>query len=217
MQKENEGGDLFRPRTLAITGIVLASAALRLAPHPMNFAPIGAVALFGGAYFSSKRSALAIPLLSLILGDIVTGFHQLVPFVYASFLVSVTIGFLLRRQRSAPRIAAATVASAIQFFLVTNFAMWASSISSFPKTAYGLGACYITGIPLSGIPWRVMRSTPPCYLAAWRWLSGGSSFSASLSPPTWTRLSQIATRAIGPSVSAHQRDGWYNSWLLWRS
>jgi len=148
MQKENEGGDLFRPRTLAITGIVLASAALRLAPHPMNFAPIGAVALFGGAYFSSKRSALAIPLLSLILGDIVTGFHQLVPFVYASFLVSVTIGFLLRRQRSAPRIAAATVASAIQFFLVTNFAMWASSISSFPKTAYGLGACYITGIPL---------------------------------------------------------------------
>jgi hypothetical protein len=148
LRKENEEEDLFQPRTLVITGIVLAAAALRLAPHPMNFAPIGAVALFGGAYFSSKRAALAIPLLSLVLGDIVTGFHQLIPFVYASFLVSVSIGFLLGRQKSAPRIVAATVAGAIQFFLVTNFALWASSISSFPKTAHGLAACYIAGIPL---------------------------------------------------------------------
>jgi hypothetical protein len=77
-----------------------------------------------------------------------TGFHQLIPFVYASFLVSVTIGFWLRRKRSAPRIAAATLAGAIQFFLVTNFALWASSISSFPKTAGGLTACYVAGIPL---------------------------------------------------------------------
>jgi hypothetical protein len=36
----------------------------------------------------------------------------------------------------------------MQFFLVTNFAMWASSLSSYPKTASGLAACYIAGIPL---------------------------------------------------------------------
>jgi hypothetical protein len=148
MQMNKEDGNFLHPRTLVITAIVLGAAALRLAPHPMNFAPIGALALFGGAYFSSKREALAIPLLSLILGDVVTGFHQLIPFVYASFLVSVTIGFWLRRKRSAPRIAAATLAGAIQFFVVTNFALWASSISSFPKTAGGLAACYIAGIPL---------------------------------------------------------------------
>ena len=148
MQKFNENGDFLRPRTIVITGIVLVAAALRLAPHPMNFAPIGALALFGGAYFSNKREALAIPLLSLIVGDVFTGFHQLIPFVYASFLISVAIGFLLRRKRSAPRIGAATLAGAIQFFLVTNFAIWASSISSFPKTADGLVACYIAGIPL---------------------------------------------------------------------
>ena len=148
MQKNKEEGNFVHPRTLVIIGIVLAAAGLRLAPHPMNFAPIGALALFGGAYFSSKREALAIPLLSLILGDVVTGFHQLIPFVYASFLVSVAIGFWLRRKRSAPRIAAATLAGAIQFFLVTNFALWASSIGSFPKTAGGLAACYIAGLPL---------------------------------------------------------------------
>jgi hypothetical protein len=148
MQKNNKDGNFLQPRTLVITGIVLAAAALRLAPHPMNFAPIGALALFGGAHFSSKREALAIPLLSLIVGDAITGFHQLIPFIYASFLVSVAIGFLLRRKMSAPRIAAATIAGAIQFFLVTNFALWASSIGSYPKTAVGLVACYVAGIPL---------------------------------------------------------------------
>jgi hypothetical protein len=148
MQKNKGEGNFVHPRTIVIIGIVLAAAALRLAPHPMNFAPIGALALFGGAYFSSKPEALAIPLLSLILGDVFTGFHELIPFVYASFLVSVTIGFWLRRKRSAPRIAAGTLAGAIQFFLVTNFALWASSIGSFPKTAGGLAACYIAGLPL---------------------------------------------------------------------
>src|ERR1700704_5653820 len=145
MQKNKEEGNFVHPRTLVIIGIVLAAAGLRLAPHPMNFAPIGALALFGGAYFSNKREALAMPLLSLILGDVFTGFHQLIPFVYASFLVSVTIGFWLRRKRSASRIAAATLAGAIQFFLVTNFALWASSIGSFPKTAGGPGPCFILG------------------------------------------------------------------------
>jgi hypothetical protein len=128
--------------------MVLAAAAIRLAPHPMNFTPIGALALFGGAYFSSKRQALIVPLLSLIIGDAITGFHPLIPFVYASFLVSVAIGFWLRRRRSATRIGAATLAGATQFFLVTNFALWASSIGSYPRTAAGLAACYIAGIPL---------------------------------------------------------------------
>jgi hypothetical protein len=141
-------GRFLHPRTVVIVGIVFAAAALRLAPHPMNFAPIGALALFGGAYFSSKRAALAIPLLSLAAGDIFVGFHRLIPYVYASFLVSVAIGFWLRRTRSATRVAAATLAGAIQFFIITNFALWTSAIGSYPKTLGGLTACYISGIPL---------------------------------------------------------------------
>jgi hypothetical protein len=150
MQTNNEDRNFLHPRTLVITAMVLVAAAIRLAPHPMNFTPIGALALFGGAYFSSKRQALIVPLLSLIIGDAITGFHPLIPFVYASFLVSVAIGFWLRRKRSAARVGAATLAGAIQFFLVTNFAIWASSIGSYPKTAAGLTACYIAGIPLFG-------------------------------------------------------------------
>jgi len=147
LEQNSRDGKFLHPRTLVITGIVFAAAALRVAPHPMNFAPIGALALFGGAYFSSKRAAIAIPLLSLVAGDIFVGLHRLIPYVYASFLVSVAIGFWLRRKRSLPRIGAATLAGAVQFFLLTNFALWVSSIGSYPKTAGGLVSCYLAGIP----------------------------------------------------------------------
>jgi hypothetical protein len=113
----------------------------------MNFAPIGALALFSGAYFASKRAAFAIPLLSLIAGDIFVGFHRLTLYVYLGFLVSVLLGFFLRGRRSAPRIAVATIAGAVQFFIVTNFAVWVTSTGSYTKTSAGLTACYIAGIP----------------------------------------------------------------------
>ncbi len=147
MQAKKENENWIHPRAALITAIVLASAALRILPHPINFAPIGALALFGGAYFSSKRAAVVVPLLSLLAGDCFVGFHRLLLYVYASFLVSVLIGFWLRRKKSVPRIGAATLAGAIQFFLVTNFAVWVTSTGSYPKNWGGLAACYIAGVP----------------------------------------------------------------------
>jgi uncharacterized protein DUF6580 len=145
---QNSGeGKSFQLRAIVITGIVIAAAMVRIAPHPMNFTPIGALALFGGAYFSSKRTAFVIPMLSLIAGDIFIGFHRLIPYVYASFLVSVAIGLWLRQKRSLPHIGAATLAGAIQFFLVTNFAVWVTSTGTYAKTMGGLAACFIAGIP----------------------------------------------------------------------
>jgi hypothetical protein len=142
-----EEGHLMHLRTLVIIGIVLAAATLRIVPHPMNFAPIGALALFGAAYFSNKRAAMIVPLLSLIAGDTFIGFHRLVPYVYGSFLVSVIIGFWLRQKKSAPRVGVATLAGAIQFFLITNFGVWTTSIGTYPKSASGLAVCYVAGIP----------------------------------------------------------------------
>ena len=147
MQSKKGNENWIHPRAALVMGIVLASAALRIVPHPLNFAPIGALALFGGAYFSSKRSAVIVPMLSLLAGDFFVGFHRLVPYVYASFLLSVGIGFWLRHKKSASRIGAATLAGAIQFFLVTNFAVWVTSTGSFPKNLSGLITCYIAGVP----------------------------------------------------------------------
>ena len=148
MQSDPSTGSFIALRTPLIAAIVIAAAALRIAPHPMNFTPIGAMALFSGAYFTTRRAAIAVPLLSLVAGDIFVGFHRLIPFVYASFLVSVSLGFWVRRKKSAARIGTATLAGAIQFFLVSNFALWASGISRFSRDASGLIACYVAGAPL---------------------------------------------------------------------
>jgi len=133
-------------RTLLVLSIIVIAAALRIAPHPWNFTPVGAMALFSGAMIRNRRLAFLFPLLALFAGDIFIGFHKLMPVVYASFLISVAIGFWLRRRRSVARIGAATLFGSIQFFLVTNFAVWAFGLT-YPHTSTGLLACYAAGIP----------------------------------------------------------------------
>jgi hypothetical protein len=133
-------------RTLLALAIIALAAALRIAPHPWNFTPVGAMALFSGAIIRDRRLAFFFPILALLVGDIFIGFHRLMPVVYASFLVSVAIGFWLRDRRSFGRITAATLLGATQFFLVTNFAVWAFGLS-YPRSSAGLLACYVAGIP----------------------------------------------------------------------
>ena len=133
-------------RLVLALGIIALAAALRIAPHPWNFTPVGAMALFSGAVIKNRRLAFVVPLLALFLGDIFIGFHKLIPIVYASFLLSVAIGFWLRDRRTAGRISAATLLGAVQFFFVTNFAVWAFGLS-YPRTSAGLLACYVAGIP----------------------------------------------------------------------
>ena len=140
-QKEN-----LLYRTLLALALILLAAALRIAPHPWNFTPVGAMALFSGAVLRDRRLAFFFPLLALFLGDIFIGFHKLMFVVYASFLVNVAIGLWLRERRTIARITLATLLGAIQFFFVTNFAVW-QFLSGFPHTASGLAACYIAGIP----------------------------------------------------------------------
>jgi hypothetical protein len=135
-------------RTLLALVIIAIAAALRIAPHPWNFTPVGAMALFAGAILKDRRLAFLVPLAALFAGDIFIGLYtyKLMLVVYASFLVSVAIGSWLRDRRTIARISAATLAGAIQFFLVTNFAVWATGLS-YPRTGAGLIACYVAGVP----------------------------------------------------------------------
>lgn len=133
-------------RTLFALAVIVLAAGLRIAPHPWNFTPLGAMALFSGAFIRDRRLAFLFPLLALFAGDIFVGFHKLMPIVYASFLLSVAIGFWLRNRRSVARVGAATLFGAIQFFLITNFAVWAFGLS-YPRTSAGLLSCYVAGIP----------------------------------------------------------------------
>ena len=141
-QKEN-----LLYRTVLALVIILIAAALRIAPHPWNFTPVGAMALFSGALIRDRRLAFLFPMLALFLGDIFVGFHKLMPLVYASFLLSVLIGRWLQNRSTPARITLATLLGAIQFFLVTNFAVW-QFLGTYPHTASGLLSCYVAGVPL---------------------------------------------------------------------
>ena len=136
----------MKTRTLTIVALIFAAALTRLVPHPYNFAPMTAVALFGGAHFSKKAAAFLVPLAAMLIGDVVLGFHITMPFVYASFAVTVALGFWVRQSRSVGRIAMATGISSALFFIVTNFGVWAFQ-SLYPKTVAGLGACYVAALP----------------------------------------------------------------------
>jgi len=143
-QKEN-----LLYRLLLALAIIAVAGALRIAPHPWNFTPVGAMALFSGAMIKDRRPAFAFPVLALLAGDLFLGFYKLgvMVLVYSSFLLSVLIGRALEKRRTFLRIAGATLLGSLQFFLVTNFAVW-WLLNSYPKTASGLAACYLAGLRL---------------------------------------------------------------------
>lgn len=133
-------------RFIVLVAMILAAAVSRLIPHPPNFTPIAAMALFGGATFASKRMAFLVPLAGMALSDLVLGFYSITPIVYGSFALIVCLGFWLRQRKSPTRTAFAAIASALLFFIVTNFGVWAIG-DLYPKTWTGLADCYVAAIP----------------------------------------------------------------------
>jgi len=142
-------------RPLALSLVCLGVLA-RLAPHPPNFVPVGAVSLYSGARLRSWQAYL-VPLLILAATDPILGmifgfraFSAITPFVYLSFLINVWIGRHLRDSERAWRIGSAAVLGSLQFFLVTNFAVWATG-HWYPHTLSGLAECYLLAIPFFGL------------------------------------------------------------------
>src|SRR3972149_6641914 len=90
-------------RVVILTAMILFVALARLFDHPDNFTPVKAMALFGGAYFMSRRWAFGIPLLAMFLSDValyyIRGYELLTPvslLVYATFALITWLGFRLR-------------------------------------------------------------------------------------------------------------------------
>ena len=122
-----------------------------------NFSPVAALALFGGAYFADKRAAFTMPLLVMLFSDIALefafmagwrqygGFHNIMPFVYAGFLLTVFLGTFLKDRIKFIPVAAAGLLSSILFFVITNFGVWITG--GYPATLEGLIFCYDMAIP----------------------------------------------------------------------
>ena len=148
-----------------VLGVMIVLAALtRLLPHPPNFSPVEAMALFGGAYFASRAWAIAVPLLAMLLSDVVMAtvaggmyldymLHFSFLAVYACIALSSALGFGLRGRVGGARVLGYSLIGAVLFFLVTNFAVWAGG-SMYPMHLGGLAAAYVAGIPF--FQWTVL-------------------------------------------------------------
>lgn len=131
---------------IAIVLIILGISA-RLLPHPANFAPVGAIALFGGLYLP-RRLSILIPLLALAISDLFIGlYHPLMMLaVYGSFALMGYLGILAKSKKNTSTIVAATLIGSILFFLITNAAVWAFG-TMYPPTIQGLWQSYAMALP----------------------------------------------------------------------
>ena len=145
--RNNDGGALL----WAAVGLVALAALMRLVPHPWNFTPVGAMALFGGAALRRPVFALGVPLAAMALSDLILGWmgqaQTMAVWVYASFALVGLLGLVLRRRHAPRRIAAASLAGSVIFFSVTNLGVWVSGSVGYPMTFEGLAACYAAAVP----------------------------------------------------------------------
>ncbi|HZX70415.1 MAG TPA: DUF6580 family putative transport protein [Rhodanobacter sp.] len=153
---------LISPRTLVLCVMMATVAGYRLIVHfvpgllPYNFTPIEAMALFGGACFTSRRLAFLMPLAVMLVSDIVIAFslpasqiadwYRMAPVIYACIALTAVAGFALRGRVRALNVVIAAVASATGFYLVTNAMVWLLS-GAYAMTSSGLLACMVAGLP----------------------------------------------------------------------
>lgn len=163
MQNESRAGEV-RLTLIYVLTLGLLVALYRLAPYVLesknqlfwNLAPMGALALFVGSRLRSNFAFL-IPLGAMLLADLLlivplarmgySAFMWSTPLIYFSFALYVLLGRLLPAQSLSPgRIMGIAVLASVQFFLITNFAVWLAG-STYPKTLEGLLTCYAMGAP----------------------------------------------------------------------
>jgi hypothetical protein len=127
--------------------LVMLAAASRVVPHPWNFTPMIAVALFGGARIARPWLSVAAVLGCLALGDIAIGLfpYEGMAWVYGSMALVVVVGRLLRTCATAVATLVAALGAGAVFFIITNFAVFTGS--TYPHTFRGLVACYTAALP----------------------------------------------------------------------
>jgi hypothetical protein len=135
---------------------IAIALAVRFIPHIMNFSPLGAALLFFGA--SRKKEEWA-PVVCLAIGVdflLTTQVYHLplrwdvfAPLAY--YVIALFIGTLLKEGlhdgRSALKIAGASVAGSLVFFVTSNFVAWLALSQMYTRDVAGLVDCYVKAIP----------------------------------------------------------------------
>lgn len=144
--------------------LILLAAFSRLVPHPYNFTPIGAIGLFGAAYFSKRWQVWVVPFAAMWISDLVLNnivYAKQYPeyyssfvwmgngWVYASFALIVLLGMFGLKKVTPLKVLGTGLSASLVFFAVSNFGVWLGS-TVYSQDFGGLMACYIAGIPFLG-------------------------------------------------------------------
>ena len=120
-------------------GFVAVMALSRIIPHPPNFTPILAVAIFAPYIVKDKLTVIAATLLAMFVADLYWGLHSFMLWTYSSIALCT---LLSTRVKLLPML----FLGPIMFFVITNFAVWIMW-DYYPNTLEGLIMCYTMAIP----------------------------------------------------------------------
>ena len=134
-------------------GLTVLSALGRLIPHVPNVTPLGASCLFAGSRIGGYLAYL-LPLVVMLATDpLVGGYSSTSLVIYAAFMINVWIGRRLVRTVTATRVGVAAFLCSLQFFVLTNLAVWfqlSGADHLYARNLGGLMECYIAALPFWG-------------------------------------------------------------------
>jgi len=146
-------------RNTVLVLIIVFAAAMRFVSYKYqflsNFTPVGAIALFGGAYFTDRWKAFLVPLAALFLSDVVIYLcypaHQILwyagsLYLYFCFIVMVCIGTLIKKVNFT-NVLLASVAGLIVHWLVMDLPWIYAADNLYPNTFAGYGHALVAAIP----------------------------------------------------------------------
>jgi hypothetical protein len=157
----------FNPRNIILLTMILLITLLRLlvtfnsdALSFANFSSIGAVALFGGAYFKNDIKAMLFPLLSLFLSDFIlantifkeysSGFlYSGWYWVYIAFALMVIVGKLMLKNVNVINFVLSTLVIVFIHWIVSDIGVWYQN-PMYTQDLAGFWACLYKAIPFEG-------------------------------------------------------------------
>lgn len=143
-------------RNVVLILLIVAATAMRLVSYEYqnvlsNFTPVGAIALFGGVYFTDKWKAYLVVLTTMFASDIIINQLYNQPFLnayslgmYVCFALMVFIGTFIKKA-SFVNIFLGSLAGVVVHWLIMDLPFFYGTL--YPHTFAGYGESLIAAIP----------------------------------------------------------------------